>query len=186
MTFQHPWFIASLDRTMEHLETFSRQAPAASQRPGGRARASWRAPTSTVQFGGIVMRPLARTALVTLLAATLAACTSSSRKFSTFGEASSEWDAAVDRSIQEPARAARVKQLGRELVALQRDMAAELATLDEQAAALNARHDSTAEDAAKLGRAYQEQRRVSFARYRDLVFAIRGEVSAAEWKALMK
>jgi hypothetical protein len=124
--------------------------------------------------------------LAVLLAGALAACSSSPGRFSALNEASADWDAAVDRSVPDPARAARVKQLGRELVALQQTMAAELSALNEQAVALNADYQATAEDASRLSHAYQARRRDAFARYRDLVFAMRAEVSASEWKALTK
>jgi hypothetical protein len=88
--------------------------------------------------------------------------------------------------VPDPARAARVKQLGRELVALQQTMAAEFSALNEQAVALNADYHATAEAATKLARDYQERRRAAFARYRDLVFAMRSEVSREEWKSLTR
>jgi hypothetical protein len=135
------------------------------------------------------MRTSSRTGgrtLAALLACALAACSSSTTKFSTFGESTADWDAAVERSVPDPARAANLKRLGRELVALQQTMAADFAALDEQAVALNADYQATAEDASRLSHAYQARRRDAFARYRDLVFAMRAEVSASEWKALTK
>jgi hypothetical protein len=121
-----------------------------------------------------------------LLACALAACSSSSKRHSALSVTSADWDATVERSVPDPARAARVKQLGQELVALQNAMAADFAALNEQAVALNADYQATAEDATTLSHAYQAQRRIAFARYRDLVFAMRAEVSASEWKALTK
>jgi hypothetical protein len=92
----------------------------------------------------------------------------------------------VDRTIPDAARAAKVKALGQQLAELQRSMDSEFAELDQRAVALNARYDTPPEEARALVREYADRRRVAFARYRDLVLAMRAEVSAAEWKKLSK
>ncbi len=79
-----------------------------------------------------------------------------------------------------------MKALGAQLADLQRTMDREVSALNERAAALNADYAATPDQAKELARSYADQRRTAFARYRDLVFAMRREVTAAEWKEISK
>jgi hypothetical protein len=121
-----------------------------------------------------------------LALACLVACSSQPKKLASLDQAGKEWSAAVDRAVHDPARAARLKALGQRLAEVQRSMADDLAALDAQGVALNSSYGSTAEDAHRVSRAYEAQRRRSFATYRDLVLAMRAEASQAEWKELTR
>lgn len=125
-------------------------------------------------------------ALAACMAATLAACSSPAKRTASPGVSTAEWSTTVDRTIPDAARAAKVKALGQQLAELQRSMESEFAELDQRAVALNARYDTTPEEARAFVREFADRRRVAFARYRDLVLAMRAEVSAAEWKKLSK
>jgi hypothetical protein len=124
-----------------------------------------------------------------LLAAALIGCAascSSKHDLASLDTKAGEWDATVDRAVRDPARAARVKDLGRQLAEVQRTMAQEVTALNVKAEALNADYAATAEQARDLAGSYAAQRRAAFARYRDFVFEMRGEVTAKEWKELSK
>jgi hypothetical protein len=97
-----------------------------------------------------------------------------------------DWDHAVDRTIPEADRARRLKALGRELAAVQRAMAEDFVALNERAVDLNARYESTIEDAHALAGEYVARRREAYRRYRELVLEMRGAVSAPEWKELAR
>jgi hypothetical protein len=58
--------------------------------------------------------------------------------------------------------------------------------LNEKAVALNENYESTREEARQLVAAFFGKRNSSLTQYRDIIFAMRREVSPEEWKALMK
>ena len=60
-----------------------------------------------------------------------------------------------------------------------------MAGLNEKAVALNANYESTREEERELMAAFFEKRNSALAQYRDIIFAMRREVSAEEWKALI-
>jgi len=115
-----------------------------------------------------------------------ASCSSSKHDLASLDTKSGEWDATVDRTVRDPARAARVKALGAQLAELQRTMALELAALNVKAEALKADYAATPDQEQELAQAYVAKRRSAFGRYRDLVFEMRREVSAQEWKELSR
>ena len=134
------------------------------------------------RHGAVVARCLAAAALL----GCAASCSSSRHDLASLDRKAGEWGATVDRAVRDPERAARVKTLGAELGQLQRTMAQEVAALDEKAEALNADYAATPEQARDLARGYADQRRSAFGRYRDLVLAMRREVTPAEWKELSR
>jgi hypothetical protein len=72
------------------------------------------------------------------------------------------------------------------LVELQNSTSRDIAGLNEKAAALNENYESTREEAQQLVAALFEKRNSALAQYRDIIFAMRREVSPEDWNALMK
>jgi TolA-binding protein len=123
---------------------------------------------------------------VLLAAGCLVSCASSPQKGLPLTEAASQWNATVEKHIPDSQRASKLKQLGQQLVELQNSISRDIAGLNEKAIALNENHESTREEARQLVAAFLEKRNSALAQYRDIIFAMRHEVSAEEWKALMK
>jgi ABC-type transporter Mla subunit MlaD len=115
----------------------------------------------------------------------LVSCASSPETVPTISsETASQWHATVDKHIPDAKRAGNLKQLGRQLVELQDSLSRDIAGLNEKAVALNSNYSSTREEAQKLLADFSEKRNSVLAQYRDIVFAMRREVNAEEWKAL--
>jgi hypothetical protein len=116
----------------------------------------------------------------------LMSCASAPRMVPTIRETASQWNADVDKQIPDAQRAGRLKQLGLQLIELQDSLSSDIAVLNEQAVALNANYGATRDDARQLVAGFFEKRTAALAQYRDVVFAMRREVSAEEWKALTR
>ena len=123
---------------------------------------------------------------VLLAAGCLVSCASSPEKGLPLTEAASQLNATVEKHIPDAQRASKLKQLGQQLVELQNSISRDIAGLNEKAVALNANYESTREEARQLVAAFLEKRNSALAQYRDIIFAMRREVSAEEWEALMK
>jgi hypothetical protein len=123
---------------------------------------------------------------VLLAAGCFGSCASSPEKGLPLTEAASQWNATVEKHIPDAQRAGKLKQLGQQLVELQNSISRDVAGLNEKAVALNANYESTREEARQLVAAFFEKRNSALAQCRDIIFAMRREVSAGEWKALMK
>ena len=111
-------------------------------------------------------------------------CASSPTPLLPVDEAASQWDATVDKHIPDAKRADRLKQLGRQLGGLQESLSADIAGLNEKALTLNINYESTRDDMRQLVADFAEKRNTVLARYRDIIFSMRHEVSAEEWKTL--
>jgi len=116
----------------------------------------------------------------------LMSCASAPRMVPTIRETASQWNADVDKQIPDAQRAGRLKQLGLQLIELQDSLSSDIAVLNEQAVALNANYGATRDEARQLVAGFFEKRTAALAQYRDVVFAMRREVSAEEWKALTR
>jgi hypothetical protein len=116
----------------------------------------------------------------------LVSCASAPRMVPTIRETAAQWNADVDKQIPDAQRAGRLKQLGLQLIELQDSLSSDIAVLNEQAVALNANYGATRDDARQLVAGFFEKRTAALAQYRDVVFAMRREVSAEEWKALTR
>ena len=101
-------------------------------------------------------------------------------------DASQEWNAAVDDTIKEPARAAELKKLGQQLIDVSSSIQQGTAGFNEKAMALNENYDATHEELQHLIDELVKTRNAKYAEYRDIIFAMRSQVSADEWKALNK
>jgi hypothetical protein len=111
-------------------------------------------------------------------------CTSSPPSLLPYDEAASQWDATVDKHIQDAPRAGKLKQLGRQLDELQKSLSADITEFKEKATVLNAKYDSTKDEMWQLVGDFEQKRNAALEQYRDIIFAMRREVSAEEWKAL--
>jgi len=123
---------------------------------------------------------------VLLAAVGLLSCASSPEKGMPFPEAASQWNAAVEKHIPDAQRGHNLKQLGQQLAELQNSISRDIAGLNEKAVALNENYESTREEARQVLAAFFEKRNSALTQYRDIIFAMRREVSAEEWKTLLK
>ena len=113
-------------------------------------------------------------------------CSSSPKNVELTDETTQEWNATVDKTITEPERAAKLKQLGQQMIDVSRSIQQDIETFNQKAMALNENYDATHDELQQLIDAFSAQRNPKFAEYRDIIFAMRSEVSAEEWKALTK
>ena len=111
-------------------------------------------------------------------------CSSGSDKLSLATQNSGEWTSLVDKTILEPERAVRVKQLGFRLFELADSASTDIIKLSENATSLSTNYQCTKEEWQKLFDEFTEIRKANFAKYRDVLFAMRKEVNEKEWKEL--
>jgi uncharacterized coiled-coil DUF342 family protein len=135
------------------------------------------------------MRKLSKHTIVFLIALPLVAalfvsCSSSPKKVELTDETTQEWNATVEKTIKEPERAAKLKQLGQQLIDVSASIQQDVQTFNQQAMALHENYDATHEELQKLVDEFSQNRNPKFVEYRDIIFAMRSEVSADEWKAL--
>ena len=126
------------------------------------------------------------TALVALIFSFVVSCSSTPEKVEISESTVAEWNATVDKTISEPDRAARLKELGRQLIDVSESTEQDVEALSRQFMALNEDYNTTQAQMQELVGDFQETRNARFAQYRDIIFAMRSEVSADEWKHLMK
>lgn len=112
-------------------------------------------------------------------------CASSLPSMLPYDEAASQWDATVDEHIHDEKRADKLKQLGRQLDELQKSLSADIAGLEEKFTELNANYASTEDEMRQLVNSFEPKRKAALAQYRDIIFAMRQEVSAEEWKSMI-
>jgi len=112
------------------------------------------------------------------------ACSSSPKSQPSKEETITDWNAKVDNLIADPQRAEKIKQLGQQLIELKNSMLNDFAQMNDKSAELNANYDTTTDEALQFFKQFEQKRKDALAQYRDLIFAMRGEVSAEEWKVL--
>jgi hypothetical protein len=117
----------------------------------------------------------------------LVSCASSPEKVPTLSDkTASQWNATVDKHIPDVQRAGNLKQLGQKLAALQESLSRDVIELNEKTVVLNMNYDATKEEARQLIADFSVKRNAALEKYRDIIFAMRREASADEWKALTK
>lgn len=116
----------------------------------------------------------------------VASCSSTPDKVEISDATVAEWNATVDKTISEPDRAARLKELGRQLIDVSESVEQDVEALNRELMALNENYDSTEQQLQELVGEFRDKRNVKFAEFRDIIFAMRSEVSEDEWKHLMK
>ena len=124
--------------------------------------------------------------LVPLVLALFIACSSSPKKHALTDETVAQWNAAVDKTITEPQRAAKLKELGQQMIDVADSIQQDVEALNEKIMLLNEDYAATHEELQQMIDEFSEKRNPKFAEYRDIVFAMRSEVSPEEWKALNK
>ena len=113
-------------------------------------------------------------------------CSSNSAKLSPSQHTPDEWASVVDKTIPEQKRAAKVKQLGLQLIELADSATQHIEELSAKAALLNEDYGTPREELQKLFDEFVKTRKLALTKYRDIVFAMRSEVSAEEWSKLTK
>lgn len=124
--------------------------------------------------------------LVPLVTALFVACSSPPKKVELTEGTAQQWNAQVDTTIAEPERAAKLKALGLQLIEVSDSIQRDVDEFNRQAMQLNEKYDATHEELQQLVDAFSAKRNPKFAEYRDIIFAMRSEVSPVEWKALNK
>jgi outer membrane murein-binding lipoprotein Lpp len=115
-----------------------------------------------------------------------ASCSSTPKKGELTDETVAEWNATVDEIIEEPDRAARLKDLGSQLIDVSESIEQDVDALNREIMALNEDYDATEQELQELVGDFRNNRNIKFAQFRDIIFAMRSEVSEDEWKHLMK
>ena len=124
--------------------------------------------------------------LVPLVLALFVACSSSPKKHALTDETVAQWYATVDKTITEPQRAAKLKELGQQMIDVADSIQQDVEALNQKITLLNEDYAATHEELQQMIDEFSEKRNPKFAEYRDIVFAMRSEVSPEEWKALTK
>ena len=124
--------------------------------------------------------------LVPLVTALFVACSSPPKKVELTEGTAQQWNAQVDTTIAEPERAAKLKALGLQLIEVSDSIQRDVDEFNRQAMQLNEKYDATHEELQQLVDAFSAKRNPKFAEYRDIMFAMRSEVSPVEWRALNK
>ena len=113
-------------------------------------------------------------------------CSTAPKKVELTDETVAQWNATADKTIKEPERAAKIKDLGQQLIDVSNSIAQDVEAFNQKGMELNENYNTTNEDFQQLVNEFVEKRNPKFKQYRDIIFAMRSEVSAEEWKHLMK
>jgi Na+/phosphate symporter len=124
--------------------------------------------------------------LVPFVLVSFLACSHSPKKHALTDETVAEWNATVDKTIAEPQRAAKLKELGQQMIAVADSIHQDVNAVNQRIMLLNEDYAATHEELQQIVDEFSEQRNPKFAEYRDIIFAMRSEVSPEEWKALTK
>ena len=111
-------------------------------------------------------------------------CSSTPKKVELTEETAQHWNAAVEKTIAEPERAAKLKKLGQQLIDVSNSIQQDIEAFNKKASVLNENYGATHQELQQLIDEFSEQRNPNFTEYRNIIFAIRSVVSAEEWKAL--
>ena len=125
-------------------------------------------------------------ALMPLVLWMVVSCSSAHKKFSPTDETMTDWNVTVDKAIAEPQRAAKLKELGQQMIDVANSIQQDVEAFNQQSMALNENYNATHEELQQMINDFSEKRNPKFAEYRDIIFAMRSEVSPEEWKALTK
>ena len=125
-------------------------------------------------------------ALIPLAFWMVVSCSSVSKKDALTDEIVADWNATVEKTISEPERAAKLKELGQQMIAVADSIQQDVEALNQKVMLLNEDYAATHEELQQMVDQFAEQRNPKFAEYRDIIFAMRSEVSPEEWKALAK
>ena len=135
------------------------------------------------------MRKLSKHVIAFLLAlplvvALFVSCSSSPKKIELTEETSQHWNAQVEETIKDPQRAEKLKQLGQQLIDVSSAIQQNVEAFNQRTMALHENYDAKHEELQQLMEELSDTQIPKYAEYRDIIFAMRSEVSAEEWKAL--
>ena len=125
-------------------------------------------------------------ALIPMVFWIVVSCSSAPKSVALTDETVAQWNAVVEKTIAEPQRAAKLKELGQQLIDVSKSIQQDVEALNQKGMVLNENYDTTKAEFQQAVGEFVEKRNPKFVRYRDIIFAMRSEVSADEWKALMK
>lgn len=97
-----------------------------------------------------------------------------------------QWEKRVVQVVAEPERAAKLKRLGRELIVVSEAIRHDIDELGAKIATLNKKFDANGDEFREILNEFRQKRNPKYEQYRDLLFAMRGEVDAQEWKELLQ
>ena len=97
-----------------------------------------------------------------------------------------DWVAKVNAAIKDPARAQRVAEQGGKLIDEEQSMVAALKAAADQLAELNTDYTATNTQFMAAYGDYESKQKAAQTRFTNGVFALRKEVSAAEWQEITK
>ena len=119
-----------------------------------------------------------------LVFALFVSCSSSPKKVELTEETAQHWNAQVEEVIKDPERAVKLKQLGQQLIDVSGSIQQNIETFNLRAMALHENYDAKHEELQQLMDELAETQKPKYAEYRDIIFAMRKEVNAEEWKSL--
>lgn len=125
-------------------------------------------------------------ALIPLAFWIIVSCSSAPKKVELTDETTAHWNAAVEKTIKEPQRAAKVKEHGQQLIDVSKSIQQDIEAFNQKAIKLNEEYDTTKADFKQWMSEWTKERNPKLDQYRDIIFAMRSEVSAEEWKSLME
>lgn len=125
-------------------------------------------------------------ALIPMVFWIVVSCSSAPKSVALTDETVAQWNATVEKTIAEPQRAAKLKELGQQLIDVSKSIQQDVEALNQKGMVLNENYDTTKAEFQQAVGEFVEKRNPKFDQYRDIIFAMRSEVSADEWKALMK
>jgi len=125
-------------------------------------------------------------ALIPLALWMVVSCSSAPKKVSLTDETVADWNATVEKTISEPESTAKLKELGQQMIDVASSIQQDVEAFNQKAMLLNENYGATHEELQKMIDEFSEKRNPKFAEYRDIIFAMRSEVSPEEWKALTK
>jgi hypothetical protein len=111
-------------------------------------------------------------------------CSSTPKALSLSPHTGDKWNALVRETIPEQQRATKVRELGLQLETLSDSMKAAVEQLSAKGAALNEKYSSTREEMQSMLAEFAVVRKRILSKYREVVFAMRGQVNEREWEKL--
>ena len=131
-----------------------------------------------------VMSAAALFVMLLIMSWLVVSCSSSKEKSLISHSSSGDWTALVSKTIPQPQRAAVVNELGLQLIALVDSMSNDVEALNANNIVLNVNYKITKQEVINLYSGFEKIRGAAFVKYRDIVFAMRKEVTSDEWKIL--
>ena len=104
----------------------------------------------------------------------------------TIDQVHADWSAKISKAITDPARAQQISAQASRLLDEQQSMAADLRSVVVQLTALNDDYGVSYDRYMEVYNGYQTKSKAAQMKFKDGIFALRAQVSAAEWKEITK